>query len=302
MSKLAKRAALTWTRATSQRRPMPDYLIIGAQRSGTTSLDSYLRRHPAVVPAPLTKEVHYFDRNFHLGEGWYRAHFPTRAALQRRQRRAGLPHLPLTGEATPYYVFHPHAPQRIARLLPHAKLIVLLRDPVARAWSHYHHEVALGFEPLSFEEAIDAEDDRLGGEHERMLANPGYSSFVHRHHSYLARGRYVEQLPAWQELFPPEQLLVVQSELLFADPDGQFARVQRFLGLPVVSLPDYPRRGQHRQGREGSRTRWGPKEATRRRLADYFAPHNKALYELLDTDFGWNVEGPDRQADNPHPA
>jgi hypothetical protein len=81
---------------------------------------------------------------------------------------------------------------------------------------------------------------------------------------------------------------VVQSERLSADPDGQFARVQRFLGLPVVSLPDYPRRGQHRQGRHGAGTRWGPRESTRRRLADCFAPHNKALYELLDTHFGWS--------------
>ena len=94
----------------------------------------------------------------------------------------------LTGEATPYYLFHPHAAGRLAELIPHAKLIVLLRDPVTRALSHYQHNLAMRCESLSFEEAIQAEPERLAGELEKMMNDPAYYSYNHQQYSYLARG------------------------------------------------------------------------------------------------------------------
>jgi Sulfotransferase domain len=263
---------------TSRFRLLPDYLIIGAQRAGTTSLYKYLVQHPGVGAAFLGKGAHFFDTGFARDLDSYRAHFPTRTYKWYVQVRHRLELV--TGEASPYYLAHPQAPHRIAEALPQVKLIVLLRDPVERAHSHYQHEVARGFETLGFEEAIDEEARRLAGEVERMRADPSYNSFSYQHHTYLTRGRYAEQLETWYSLFPKRQFLVLASEEFFADPDRTFRRVLEFLGLPPVSLPRYERFNPHRY--EDMR------EDTRRRLVEYFAEPNEHLYELQGVDFGWS--------------
>src|SRR5437773_8026085 len=197
---VARNALWTYGRATSFARPLPDFLIIGAQKAGTTALYSYLRRHPHVT-GPSWKEVSFFDRHYTRGEAWYRGNFPNVI----RARGA------LVGEASPSYLFHPLAPERVAALVPDARLITLVRNPVDRALSHYHHEVALGREPLAFEEAIDAEPERTRGEEERLVGEPGYFSHAWWNYTYLARGRYAEQLERWLALFPPDQVLVLAS-------------------------------------------------------------------------------------------
>ena len=251
---------------------LPDFLIIGAQRAGTTSLYKYLEEHPSVAPPLLGKGAHFFDTNFAKGETWYRSHFPTR--VHKRYSRK-----PLTGEGSPYYLFHPCAPRRVAETLPDAKLIAILRDPVARAYSHYWHEVARGFESLPFEEAIDREPERLAGEEERIRADPAYNSFNHQHYSYLARGFYADQLETWYSLVPRDQLLVISSEQFFADPDRTYGQVLDFLGLPCMALRDY----------EAFNPREYPRmeEQTERRLARHFSEPNARLYELLGVDYGW---------------
>lgn len=281
----AKRATLVAARAltlpTSKWRVLPDFLIIGAQKCGTSSLYTYLTRHPAIlpaIPAPLAKEVHFFDLNHGKGPAWYRSHFPTRHHVETASRRLGV--RALAGEATPYYLFHPRAPELIAATLPEVKLIVMLRDPVKRAYSHYQHEVALGFERLPFEEALEREDDRLAGEAERMLEDPTYNSFNHQHYSYLARGRYAEQLEVWYSLFPRERILVLRSEDFFADPDACFRRVLRFLGLPEISLPSYDAVGRREYPRMD--------DGVRRWLVEYFRDPNQRLTSLLGADFGWS--------------
>src|SRR6266480_7948081 len=137
-------------RATASLRPLPDFLILGAQKAGTTALYAYLRQHPEIT-GPSWKEVSFFDRHYARGEAWYRGNFPN--SLRARGK--------LVGEASPSYLFHPLAPERVAGLVPEAKLIALVRNPVDRAYSHYQHEVALGREPLSFEDAVAAEYERL---------------------------------------------------------------------------------------------------------------------------------------------
>jgi hypothetical protein len=264
-------------RATARFRLLPDYLIIGAQRSGTTSLYKYLAQHPGVGAAFLGKGAHFFDTNYSGDLDLYRAHFPTGAYKWYVKRRRGLELV--TGEGSPYYLAHPHAPYRIAHMLPRAKLIALLRDPVERAFSHYQHELARGFEQLSFEEAIDREPDRLAGEVEKMRADPSYNSFSYQHHTYVTRGLYAEQLQVWYSLFPKEQILVLRSEDLFADPDRTYRQVLEFLEVPPASLATYETFNPRHYGEMN--------EATRRRLVEYFAEPNTRLYELLGTDFGW---------------
>jgi Sulfotransferase domain len=263
---------------TARFRLLPDYLIIGAQRAGTTSLFKYLVQHPAVGRPFLGKGAHFFDTNYSADLDAYRAYFPTTAYkwYVKASRRTDF----VTGEGSPYYLAHPHAPYRIAETLPDVKLIALLRDPVERAYSHYQHEVARRFEDLSFDEALEQEPKRLAGEVERMRSDPSYNSFALQHHSYLSRGRYAEQLEVWYGLFPKEQILVLRSEDLFSDPERIYRDALRFLGVPPISLREYDV--------FNPRTYTGMSPEARRRLVEYFAEPNERLYDLLGVDFGWS--------------
>ncbi len=251
-------------------RPLPGFIIFGARKCGTTFLYRNLAGHPNVLPA-LKKEVRYFDLNYDKGERWYRAHFPTAAGAGLAARLWAGP--VLTGESSPYYMFEPRVPWRVRALLPGVRLIALLRDPVRRAYSHYHHQLRRGVETLSFEAAIDREPERLAGETERLLREESYVSYNHQKFSYLASGRYADQLEAWYEVFAPEQILVLRSEAMYADPVGTLRRVLDFLGLPRKAV---------RVLRDNVPKRYRPMApATRERLRAYFEPHNRRLYALL---------------------
>jgi hypothetical protein len=259
-------------------RLMPDFVIIGAQRCGTTTLYNYLKRHPYCVPAP-GKEVHFFDINFEKGTTWYRTHFPSflYKCYVEQIRRQDL----VVGEASPYYVFHPHAARRILETVSSVKLILLLRNPVDRAYSHYHHEIRWGYENLSsFEEAIEREEQRLYGEVEKMLADENYYSFNHHHYSYLLRGIYIDQLEAWMDFFPKEQILILKSEDFYNDPPTVFKRVIEFLNLSSWEPEGY-RNYNYASNPKMDAT-------TRERLIDYFKPHNQRLYEYLGMNLGWD--------------
>jgi hypothetical protein len=250
----------------------PSFIIIGAQRAGTTSLYNYLAGHPDLIPARRT-EIHFFDRNYHRGAAWYRHQFrAARASVFNRRL--------ITGESTPYYLFHPLVPERVRQTFPDIKLIVLLRNPVDRAFSHYHYSVKLGVETLTFEEAVAREPERLAGERERLCREPRYHSESHIHYSYLARSLYGDQLTRWMDLFPREQFLILRCEDMDADPPAVLRPAFDFLGLPAHPLDHY------RRYNASSYTPMNP--ATRASLLDYFAPHNERLYRLLDRDFDWD--------------
>lgn len=266
-------------RPTSALRPFPDFLIVGAQRSGTTSLYRYLSRHPAVLPVLFGKGVHYFDTGFDRGPAWYRAHFPTASRRARVARREGVE--PVSGEGSPYYLFHPLAPERVAATIPDVRIVVVLRDPVARAYSHYNHERARGFEDLSFEDAIAAEPERLAGEDTRIRHEPGYRSSSHQHHSYVARGMYLEQLERWRAVVGPDRILILLSEELFADPDAIYRRTLSFLGVPERSLASYERANSRAYPPMPERV-----EAT---LRERFAEPNRALAASLGRPLPWGA-------------
>jgi Sulfotransferase domain len=263
---------------TSGSRALPGFVIVGGQRCGTTSLYRRLIEHPA-IGAATTKEVHFFDVNFERGVDWYRAHFPTRAHLEAIGRRTGLG--AMTGEASPYYLFHPRAPYRLADILPGVRLIVMLREPVSRMISHYHHEVALGHEDRPFERAVELEQERLAGEEERILREPTYRSYAHQHHSYFARGLYADQLERWLSVVPRDRVLIVESRRFFEDTTVELDRVMGFLGFPP----------QHRMAIEVHDTRFHAPmdEGLMVELHERYVPHNQRLYSLLDEDFGWKM-------------
>lgn len=261
----------------------PNYLIIGAQKSGTTSLYAYLNQHPQVVPAEK-KEVHFFDLNFSKGVEWYHQQFARMVksfsqknenTIEDKQEKyiSGF----ITGEASPYYVFHPLVPQRVYQTFPQVKLILLLRNPVDRAISHYYHEVKLGFESLSLEDAIAQEETRLKEETKKLLNEENYYSFNHQHYTYLSRGKYIDQITNWLKFFPKEQLLMIKTEELDSQPNSIMNRVWEFLNLPPRQIVQYDKYNSND---------YSPIDETiYNQLTSYFQPYNQQLKDLFGISF-----------------
>ena len=244
---------------------LPDFLIIGAQKCGTTSLYAYLVSHPKINSASR-KELHFFDRHFQKGSAWYRSHFNSGNHL--------------TGEATPYYFFHPLGIRRIYSLLPNVKLILLLRNPVDRAFSHYYHEVLSGLENLSFEEAIKEEPKRLSGEVEKMKEQNGYYSFAYENYSYLERGKYIERIKVLYKTFDPNQIMIIKSEEFFSHPKLITNKVFDFLGLANFDQFSPDVFNHETEGIISS--------STRKNLKEFFKPYNEELSSFLKKDFNWD--------------
>lgn len=201
---------------------LPHFMVIGAQKAGTTSVHEWLLHHPSVY-VPATKETHYFTLFFDQPVRWYADHY--------QGSRPGQ----LRGDITPYYAFHPHAAARIAALIPTVRLVYLVRDPVERAISQYYHEIRRGKESLSIEDALAAEPERLAGALER-LRTPGSRDQAHQSNSYVARSRYEQHILHYRRFFHADQLLVLRSEDLFANDPRAWQRLLRHIGTPMISL------------------------------------------------------------------
>ncbi len=269
----------TTGRLTATSRLLPSFLIVGAQRSGTTSLYRALSQHPLILKPVLHKGVHYFDVAYDRGLQWYQAHFPLRARAARLARRYG--RRPQAFESSPYYLFHPLAGSRIAWDLPGVKLIALVRDPVERAFSAHAHELARGFETEpSFARAVELEEERLAGAQDGLRAAPHSTSHAHRHHAYLARGRYAEQLARLEPLVGRDRILVLDSGRFFGEPEIVYDRVLEFLGLPHIGDPVFER--------HNAQPRPAPMPGSlRRELAGRFEESDALLVRWLDAEPSW---------------
>lgn len=247
---------------TKRFRVFPDFLIIGTQKGGTYSVYNNLSQHPSVYVA-YTKEIKYFDRNYFRGKNWYRANFPTvfsKFASKIKENSF------LTGEATHDYLLNNVVPKRVKRDLPHVKLIVTLRNPIDRAFSHYNMRIRSRDEDLSFEEAIKIHDIRIQK-----------SWWHHDRFSYLKRGLYAKQLEHWFKFFPRKQFFIFDTgqinETKFFDELCDFLEIKRFkLDIKKHNVKQY--------------NKMNPE--TREHLIEYFKPHNKELYELLGKQFDWD--------------
>ena len=194
---------------TSPLRGLPDFVIIGAQKSGTTSLYDFLIRNPAIASASK-KEIHYFSLHHNHGKLWYCSNFPTNLSRHYFYKKTN--QRLLSGEASPTYLFYPEVPGKMREILPDVKLIVILRNPVDRAHSHYHHSLRSNYETLSFEKAIKLEEERLAGERERLIKDPDFVLIHYRHHSYLTRGMYADQLENWFRHYNRKQFLILTTD------------------------------------------------------------------------------------------
>jgi Sulfotransferase domain len=284
--RLARRAAhgalVTAGQPTRRARMLPGFLIAGAERCGTTTMFHVLRQHPAVFnPILPRKELHYFDQAYDHGLGWYQCHFPLAARARLLAGRAGA--VPVAFEATPSYMFHPLAPERIQRDLPGVRLLVMLRDPVERAYSAHALRVGRGYETESFERALELEDARLQAESRRLSdADSPYSSHGYRHFSYRARGHYAEQLERIERLFGRDRIHVIDSGDFFATPEPVYDQVLDFLGLPHRGYPSFRRRST-----KAGRSRTPISATVRARLEEHYRPHDERLAAWLGREPSW---------------
>jgi len=273
LKQAGRRAYVRVGTATAPLRLPPSFIVIGAQRCGTTTLFRALLAHPQVVRPAFHKGINYFDLNYYRGMTWYLGHFPVTGLARAMTARHGGP---AAFEASGYYLYHPFALERIAHDIPGVKLVAMLRDPTDRAFSAYRHEYARGYEWETFEKALELEDERLTGEIGRMRADLRYESFPHRHHSYRHRGHYADQLERVFELFPRERVHIIDSDAFFDDPASEFQRLRTFLGLKPFQPTGFGRHNAHP----------GPPMAppTRRMLDEHFTARNQRLPALL----GWS--------------
>jgi len=251
------------TKNESKNGKFPNFIIVGGQRCGTASLYNYLISNLDVTPA-VKREIHFFDKSYGRGLTWYKTQFKNSLCI---------------GESTPYYMFHPHSLRRISNDIPDVKIIILLRNPVDRAYSHYGLEIRMKKEHLSFEDAIYEEPDRLKGELDKMINNDKYYSFSHQQFSYLLRGIYISQMKNVFRYFKKNKILVICSEDFFKDPHKTLKQVSKFLKIS----DDY--QFPFKVYNKGNNSPMN--ENTRERLSKYFKNYNKELYSFLGKDFGW---------------
>jgi hypothetical protein len=254
---------------TNENRALPDFMIIGTQKGGTTSLYRYLAKHPDINPNYVVKELSFFDEYYSRGKIWYRSNFP--------KKRNGK----LYFEGTTHYLYNPLVPKRVKQMLPNVKVIALLRNPVDRAYSSYKHQVRAGRESLSFEDATRSEPERLKGEKEKLLSEPFYISHNYNHFSYIERGKYVDQVNNWLEYFSKKQMLILSSEDFFQDTDGSLKKICDFLG--VKHIKTNPKKKHNTGGYKDTMS-----EATRERLSLIFKPYNVKLQKILDKNLYWD--------------
>lgn len=199
----------------------PDFIIIGAQKAGTSSLFYYLEQHPS-IGRTLKKEIHFFNKYYFRDLKWYKAFFETKKNGKK-----------IFGEATPDYLFHPNAAERVKKHFPNVKLIVMLRDPIERTISNYYMELNRKRETaLTFKEALEQEEIRIQNINEECFNDPKYFNFNRYYFSYKGRSKYYDQIEKWLQYFPKSQFIFIKSEDFFEKPKLILDKVHSFLKIP----------------------------------------------------------------------
>ncbi len=256
---------------------LPDFYILGAQKSGTTALFDYLTRHPNI---PLTiKDIRFFDKYYDKGLDWYRLHFPLKI-LKFTSQKINTKQF-MIGEATERYLEYPHAPKRIKKITPNAKFLIILRNPIERTYSHYNFNVMRNKENRSFEDAIFHEFERIKNEFKKMQMDENYYSDEYFRYAYLDRSIYVEKLKKWLEIFPRDQFFIIENEELSQNTSKVYVEVLKFLNLPKFELNEYKKifTSKYKQ----------PKieQKVRDKLIEFFNPYNEELYKILGVNYDW---------------
>jgi len=243
---------------TSKKRMSPSFLLLGGQKCGTTTLYDQISRNKQVLPSTM-KEIHYFDNNYNKSFNWYRAHYPLKTSEK------------ITGEATAFYLFHPLVAERVKKTFPDIKLIIIVRNPVKRAFSQYQHNIRLKRENLTFDKAIKMEETRL--KNEPILENK--LLFSHWFHSYKKMGCYIEQIKNWLKYFKREQLFITSLELLNMESKNTINDIFTFLQLDNENfsiLKEAENVGGYKEKMNKN---------TEIELSEYFESYNKELFNFV---------------------
>lgn len=250
-------------------RRWPDFMLIGAPKCGTSSLFTYLEQHPDMAP-PLQKELHYYSIHYHLGKIFYKANFPMTTDKR-----------PITGEASPSYYWHPHVPMRVKRDMPDVRLVMLMRDPVDRAYSDYWMQVRQKAENMTWEWAVKYEKARVDHYYRHLQDHPYSWSNNLSCYAYQLRGRYHLHVRRWLDAFPRDQLLFITTEELHNEPQETYDRVCEHVGLDPFE-PEF----RHYNVHKGSYPEMEPRLHHTMDLS--FEDDNEALLKLLpDLEIDW---------------
>lgn len=266
-------------RLTAGQRLLPSFFIIGVQKGGTSAMSEYLSAHPQLV-RPQRKDIYFFnnEENFAKGMRWYRAHFAHPLYCTFKQWRTGIK-VKTTFDATPNYFAAPGTAARLHSLFPDAQFVLLLRNPVHRAWSNWRMNRRHGFEPLDFEEALQAENARLAAE-DQYAASHGTHSYVRQRLGYRTNGLYAAQLREWLQYFPASRFFIRTTEEMEADTAGVYNALTDFLALDRYNGVPFIR---HNEGGEREKM----PQHLREELCRFFAPHNRELELLLGRHMNW---------------
>lgn len=253
---------------TASTRVLPDFIIIGTVRSGTTSLYYNICQHPSVLPAAYD-EIGFFDSNFQLGIEWYRSMFPTQKNMEKVKNDTKYS---ITGEDTPFYFWKEEVIERISQTLPGVKLIVIFRNPIDRAYSNYNLAVRTGNEKLSFRDAVNTEID--------FMKDHSFRESVDQGRSYLSKGFYAKQLEIWKKKILDDEIHILTTEDMKERPEEELSKIFKFLGIPKYKIPEPQERKMYDYDKMNS--------SIREELIEYYKPHNKKLFDLIGRKFEWD--------------
>ena len=253
---------------TASSRVLPNFIIIGTVRSGTTSLYYNICEHPSVLPAAYD-EIGFFDSNFHLGLNWYRSMFPTKKEMEKIKEKTNFA---ITGEDTPFYFWKKETVSRIINAVPNSKLIVIVRNPVDRAYSNYNLGIRKKVEESTFEKAIDEEIC--------FIENHSFRECIDRKRSYLSKGFYAKQFSIWQEKFSQKKLHVVSTEEMEKQPQITMSKIFEFLEIPKYNIknPQKQKSANYKKMHVD----------TRKKLLEFYKPHNEEFFNKINQSFDWD--------------
>ena len=251
---------------------LPDFMIVGFPRCGTTSLWEYLSQHPRTY-APKDKELHFFSVRYDSGLDNYLLDFPTKKEKIKRKLSVF--------EASPDYILYPKAMERIKTHLPKSKMIILLRNPVEQIYSQYQKFVTQGFEIENLENLMKDDENRLKIFTERCENNIMKSYTAWFYIPYFSFAKYVTYIRDALRLFPKEQFLFLKTEDLKNNPQNVVTKCFEFLELDDYSI----KKEFHSRKRKYATTL---STELRKQLSDYFKPFNEELEELLEMKLNWS--------------
>ena len=253
---------------TASTRVLPNFIIIGTVRSGSTSLYYNICEHPSVMPAAYD-EIGFFDSNFHLGINWYRSMFPTQKNMDELQKNTPYD---ITGEDTPFYFWKNEVVERISRTIPNSKFIIIFRNPVDRAYSNYNLAVRTGNEELSFEDSIDEEIE--------FMKNHTFRESVDRHRSYLSKGLYAKQLDLWKKMFSMNQIHILSTENMKNEPQLELLKIFEFLQISKYQIKNPQKQKMYNYEKMSLKMK--------QKLSNYYKPYNEKLFDMIGKRFEWN--------------